>query len=210
MAVQRDDLIILVADLDIQAVMEGLFEHPEKLGIRRIRPTIRRHPGRDSSCRGQAHEFLRSQINLFDFALVVFDYEGSGSEFTQTREEIEGDVEALLSQNGWPDRCAAITIKPEVENWVWSDSRKVDEVLNWTDPQLNLRQWLEQNGFLQSGETKPQNPKEAFRKVTSLTEVGHLASVFKELAKSVSHRRCTDAAFRKLVETLRAWFPPVT
>jgi hypothetical protein len=50
---------------------------------------------------------------------------------------MENDLEARLSQSGWPSGCcAAIVIDPELELWVWSRSPHVPAVLGLSEDSL--------------------------------------------------------------------------
>ena len=44
------DLIILVADLDMENAVKGLLSNPRRLGIEKPSYRIVRYPGRDSGC----------------------------------------------------------------------------------------------------------------------------------------------------------------
>lgn len=203
----RFDLVVLSADLDIESAIQGLISRPEALGIRPVQAQFYRHPGRDPGCRTQAHEYLRSFANAFHHALVVFDFEGSGGG-AGDRTELEADLESRLKLNGWGERAAVIVIFPEVEAWVWSDSPQVDKVCGWTGNSPGLRQWLLDKTFLGKGQSKPSQPKQAFRSALRAVRKQPSAALFKELAQSVSLKRCVDPAFGKLKTTLQKWFAP--
>lgn len=205
-AAARVDLVVLSADLDIEFALQGVLSRHKALGVRPIQVRFYRHPGRDPGCRTNAHEYLRSFVNTFRHALVVFDLEGSGSE-TKHRTQIELEIESRLRDNGWNDRAAVVVISPEVEAWVWSDSPHVDRVCGWTDRTPSLREWLALNKFVATGQTKPSDPKRAFRDALRLVRKQPSAALFKELANTVSLTRCTDPSFEKLRETLQRWFP---
>ena len=49
------DLIILVADKNMEHTIKGLLARPPALGIRPLSFDIRVHPERDAGCRGEAH-----------------------------------------------------------------------------------------------------------------------------------------------------------
>ena len=58
-------------------------------------------------------------------------------------DQLESLVEKRLQDNGWRDRCAVITLVPELEAWVWSDSPMVDVVLGWHNQTHALKEWLQ-------------------------------------------------------------------
>ena len=121
------DLIILVADTDMQSAMEGLLGRVPSLGIRPIQYRIFVHPQHDPACRTAAHDFLRPFINKFDHAVVVLDFEGCGARENQTPVDVETEIEEQLFRNGWTNRAIAVVIGPELEVWVWSSSPHVEK-----------------------------------------------------------------------------------
>lgn len=56
----RRDLVVLVADKNIEAVIVGLLGRPQSLGIRAISFDVFVHPRRDPGCLTGADDFLRS------------------------------------------------------------------------------------------------------------------------------------------------------
>ena len=89
------DLLVLAADLDIEQAIRGLLVRPHSLNIAEVDFEVRRHPGRDSGCRSGAVEFLRSFLQSYRYALVVFDLYGSGN--ILDRKKIRDQVEDGLS-----------------------------------------------------------------------------------------------------------------
>lgn len=202
------DLIVLVADVDIEETMKGLLGNPGRLGIRPIRWHARRHLDRDPGCARHSVEFLRPFRNQYDHALVVFDHEGSGREAT-AREELERALEGDLIKSGWQEGAARVVVlEPELEAWVWSSSPHVATVLGWNDSG-SLRAWLVDRGHLEPGATKPNRPKEALGAVMSNRRLPRSASYFRKLAERVGHGECQDPSFGKLRSVLRGWFEAV-
>jgi len=203
------DLIVLVADTDMEWTMRTLLEkRTDSLGVRPLRFEVRRHHGRDPGVFREAHNFLRFYLRRAQYALVLLDREGCGQERRLSAQEIETELENRLRQNGWTDaegqpRAAAIALDPELEVWVWSRSPHVAQALGL--PQAELQQVLENVPATPEG--KPQRPKEAM--LTALHRSGRprSARIFQELAERVSllaHER----AFDKLRSTLQTWFAP--
>ena len=205
-ASERRDLIVLVADRNTEAAVRGVLSRPKSLGTRSVEVVIRIHPEKDPGCRLRAHEFLRAFRNRYARAIVIFDREGCGRE-AEGREALEADVEERLAKTGWTDRAKVIVIDPELESWVWSDSPEVDNALGWAGQAPALRPWLAERGFLDEGETKPNRPKEAVEAALRLAHKPRSSAIYRELAESVSLRRCADSAFQKLITTLQSWFP---
>jgi len=200
------DLIVVTADIDAAGAIRALLDRYHALSIRKITATVDRYVGRDSGCYHRAHEYLRPFIGQFHYALVVFDRHGCGNE-SQSRVALEDDVEERLHRNGWADRCAAIVLDPELEAWVWSDSPHVSVALGWPQDSRQLRSWLVDRGWLQQHQTKPKRPKEAMEAVLHWVRKPRSSAIYEELARKVSLRRCSDAAFAKLRTTLQRWFP---
>ena len=200
------DVVVLVPDLDIAGTVEGLLRRPESVGTRPVSFSIARHLRRDSGCRARAAERLREYIRDHRYAIVLFDKHGCGDP-RESRESIRAEVEQRLSRNGWPDRCRAIVIEPELEAWIWTESRQVPSALGWRGDYRSLRDWLTSRGLWSSGAPKPADPKRALKAVLRTTRRPLSASLYRELADTVTVRRCVDPAFNEFTRTLRSWFP---
>ena len=203
---KRGDLLVLVADLDMEQVVKGLLARPESLEMAPVRFEVRRHPRRDSGCRTGAVEYLRAFLRSYRRALVLFDLDGSGSD--RSREETQKEVEEVLSRNGWNGRARTIVIEPELEAWVWSASDKVPEVLGWRKEYAELRRWLCDQGLWPEESPTPPNPKKAMERTMQESRSRISSRKFFELANAVSLRRCRDPSFNDFKRTLRTWFPP--
>ncbi|MBI4721062.1 MAG: hypothetical protein HY770_07580 [Chitinivibrionia bacterium] len=202
------DLVVLVADLDAQSVMQGLLaRRVGQLGIRQPRHEVIRHTGRDSGTCQQAHELLRPYSNRAEHALVIFDYEGCGREAARTANAVAAECRGRLASNGWGDRAEVVVLEPELEIWVWSESKRIDDVLGWQGRNPGLREWLREKHFLGKDAAKPHRPKESFRAAIRESGVQYSAALFRELAEKVRFDRCQDSSFLLLRTTLRSWFP---
>jgi hypothetical protein len=199
------DLIVLVADNDAQLTVDELLKRHEALGVRPIQYDLIRHPQRDSGCRGKPQDLLRGYLNTHRYAMVIYDHHGSGRD-QEPVEVVESETMELIERTGWSGRAAVIVISPELEIWMWSDSSEVDQVLGWTGRHPALRDWIQEQGLTDKPGLKPSDPKEAYHR--SLREVRRAvsASHFKEMAKSVSFRRCVDPSFTQFVAVLKGWF----
>jgi len=122
------DLMILVADKNMEESIAGVCNRPEALGIRPFSHQILVHPGRDPGSLSEGVEFLRPFQRQFAHALLIFDRVGSGRE-THSRIELETALEEQLAISGWGERAGVVVIDPELEAWVWSDSPHVDRIL---------------------------------------------------------------------------------
>ena len=201
------DLIVLVADKNMQFTLQGLFSRNQSLGIRDVSQDydIFVHPQRDPGCYNQCVDFLHSFTTVYNYGLVVFDHEGSGQE-SKSREEIEAELEQKLEASGWNDRVAVIVLEPELESWVWSDSPHVERILGWEEQLTSLRNWLLDKDFLEAEEIKPSRPKEALEMTLRFVQKPRSSSIYEQLAKSVGFARCQDQSFLKLKNVLRTWF----
>lgn len=203
-----DDLVVLAADTQMEETIRGLLSRPRSLEIRPLSFEVYSHPNKDPGCRREAHQFLRPFHTTFRRGLVLFDYDGCGMSHTSSPEEIEATVEERLARSGWDGRARCLVINPELEVWVWSESREVDRCLGWEPASQRVRGWLQSRGLWPADVPKPPDPKKAME--VALEEAGrpHSSSVFRELAESVSLRQCEDESFERFCQILREWFPP--
>lgn len=202
------DLIIVVADSYQEKVMEALLPRvPIASGTRPFTYDIIRNIANDSGSYNTSHELLRPYINEYGHALVAFDFEGCGAEFTKSREEIEADVEDLLFRNGWDLRSVAIVIEPEIEAWMWVENPNVDSAIGWERNQ-SLYEWGRGAGLIVRGDLKPLRPKETLERALREAGTSKSSAIYKKIAATVSYRRCQDPSFIKLIDTLKTWFPP--
>ncbi len=204
---RKKNLVILVADKSMQVSLNAIIERWDNLDIHSISSDTFVHPHHDPGCFNKSHEFLRPFIRQYDYALVMFDRDGSGKE-ELTREEIEQIVEENLSKSGWKQHSAAIVLDPELEIWIWSDSPHVDHVLGWEGQQPDLRSWLRDRDYLEPDRIKPDRPKEAMQTAIRHVNKSFSSSLHKQIAEKISYQKCNDPAFLKLCAVLRTWFPP--
>lgn len=202
----RKDLVVLVADKDMQQALMGLLQRHQSLGIRTLTFNIFSHPEHDPACARLGVEFLSNLSNQYDHGLLLFDHEGCGRE-DDAPEILQQSLNDEFARTDWGDRAKAIVIAPELETWIWSESPNVDMVAGWHGRSPRLREWLMAQGLLREGKSKPQDPKQAFH--AALREVGtaRSASLYRQLAETVSLQTCEDGSFTELKSTLKAWFP---
>lgn len=212
----QKDLIVLVTDNHIKAVMEGLLSRQKDLGIKSIDFDIFFYNiGHDPGCFKRCHEYLRSFTRQYAYALVIFDFEGCGVDSKKnskkkrrkSREFVEQDAEKRLAANGWEKRSAAVALDPEIEIWVWSDSPMVEKCLEWKGPPSGLKDWLvAETDFWDEAALKPHRPKEAMIEALRKVRKPQSSSIFSELAKTVPLSGCVDKSFEKFRQTLQKWF----
>lgn len=199
------DLIVLVADKNMEAAIRGILDRPDSLGIRHITFDIYVHLHRDPGCLLESHTFLLPFSHNYHHSVVMFDRDGCGQE-NSLREELEISVENLVSSVGWENRSVAIVIDPELESWVWKDSPHVSNALGWGNLN-NLHTWLRENSFLSENETRPLRPKEALEAALRAVRKPRSSAIYSMLAQRVSLKNCTDLSFLKLRDSLQNWFP---
>ena len=127
----RKDLIVLVADNQQKRTVATLLtKRPRSLDIQEIPIDIDSdmlsHPNRDPGVFHGARDFLSIFAQRYEYALVLIDAEWSGS--PETAEAIEAKIQNDLNRNDWKGRSAVVAIDPELEIWVWSQSRHVPEL----------------------------------------------------------------------------------
>jgi hypothetical protein len=205
-SIARLDLVVLVADKDMEEGIKAILSNRnESLGIRKLRFEIFRSTLHDPSCFAQSVELLRPFIREANWALVIFDREGSGQE-DHSSQEIADDVRNNLRRNGWEDRIIVIIIDPELERWVWSPSNQVALELGWEDIDA-LKSWLVSQGYWNSDDPKPHRPKEAMQIALRHSQIPWSASIFGKIASRIGLMACQDESFNQLKAFLQSNFP---
>ena len=200
----QKDLVVLVADSHQEKTVATLLtERYPSLGIRDINSDIHTHPNRDPGVFHEAGDFLSIFAQQYQHALVLIDAEWDGS--PGNAEEIEAKIQDDLNRSGWEGRSAVIVIDPELEIWVWSQSRHVPELFgtNWE----TIKDLGHRTGYWQAGETKPSRPKDLLDKVLHRTRRRRSAALYRQLAGRVSLETCQDGSFCRFREILQGWFP---
>ena len=200
------DLVVLVADKDMQHALKGLLSRPKALGIRPIAHDIYLHPQHDPACARRGVSFLSGFAAQYRHGLLLFDHEGSGCEATPA-EELQREVDRRFADSAWGERARTVVVAPELEAWVWSESPHVDAVAGWSGRTPTLRAWLVDKDWIRAGASKPARPKKAFHAALRAARVARSASLYQQIAERVSLQRCKDRSFRRLRDTLREWFP---
>jgi len=199
---KKKDLVVLVADKNMEAAIQALLQRPQALGIRPISADVFVHVHHDPGVLNEAHKFLAPFAKQYAYALVMFDRQGCGSE--EPAEDLGEKVQSRLNDAGWIERSAVVVLDPELEIWVWSDSPHVPEALGVSSDDLVslLRKHRPE------GQVKPNHPKEAMEEALLRSRTPRSSSIYSWLAQRVSLSRCTDQAFVQLRACLQQWFPP--
>ncbi len=198
------DLVILVADIQQEKTIQTLLEerrHSLELGP--VTFDIFRHSNHDPGVYREASAFLATFIGQYRYALVLLDVAWEGSPGDPA--EIEQTIQTDLDRRGWRGQSAVIALDPELEAWVWANSPHVPTELGMTWEQI--RELAEREGYWSPDTAKPAHPKELLEDVLYRTRKRRSSALFMRLARHVGLAACQDAAFVRLRETLRAWFP---
>jgi len=200
-----NDLVLLVADKNIEQTIAGLLSRPTALGITALDSKTFIHPRRDPGCVREAPDFLRPFHRNYGHALVVFDRFGCGRELLSA-DALAGDVEQRLSANGWEQRAKAVVLDPELEVWAFADLQCVARWLNWRRNDGDLRRWLHRRGLWETHEPKPRDPREAFERLLGQVQRPRSSATYRRLAETIDFRQCIDPAFEKFKSALVDWF----
>lgn len=201
--IPKKDLVILVADKNMEAAIRGLLQRPEALGTRPLLADVFVHPYRDPGVLHGAQEFLAPLTARYAHALVIFDLQGCGRE--ESAEDLSQEAQSRLDGVGWSQRSAVIVLDPELEIWVWSDSPHVPEALGVSSNDLES---LLRAKYRSEGQVKPNHPKKAMEEALLRSRTPRSSSIYFWLAQRVGVRRCSDPAFLRLKACLQQWFPP--
>ena len=200
------DLVVLLPGNDERETFDALLsKRSYSLAVRPIVYRLVVHPRRDPGCYHEAPEVLQIYQKQAEYALVCFDFEGSGQEAHEPA-EVENALRERMNRSGWGDRAEVIVLNPELENWVWSMSPEVDNALGWRGRNPKLRQWLVQENLWPPDRLKPPRPKEAMEKSLRMVQERRSSSIYREIAQKVGLASCQDPAFNRFKDVMRRWF----
>lgn len=149
-------------------------------------------------------ELLRPFRGEYERAVLIADEAWDGSPGADT---IRAALRVHLEAAGWTEGAGLpLVVCPEADVWLWSESPHSATALGW--PSWNeLRPALEDQGFLEAGQQKPERPKEAAEWALAQKRLSRAAWRYREVANKVSVKRCEDSALLAFLHQLRAWFP---
>lgn len=197
------DLVILVADKNMQFAMQGALSRPQALGVRALTYEFRSHMGRDGGVRTTGASVLSREKVRFRHALMLLDHEGCGQESASVQ-HLEAELNHQLAVV-WGEHAKAIVIEPEVDIWLWGADNALREALRWPQEGL-IRDWLRQQGFEFSAEGKPLRPKEALEAMRRIHKQPRSSALYQKITEKISLQKCTDPAFLRLKAHLQTWF----
>ena len=201
------DLIILAADKNVEYALKGGLSRYQALGIRKLTFDTRVHVGRDGGARTTGVDILALERHRYGASLLIFDFEGCGTDKANAlalEQELDED---LLAKVG--PRSKAIVIDPESDIWMWGSDNILSEILKWRAHD-GIRQWLKHRDFKFDQNDKPLRPKEAMEKVVFECQTPRSSALYQKIATRLSLQNCVDPAFTRLRETLVQWFPAST
>jgi hypothetical protein len=209
------DCFFLVADKDMRFALKGLLD---RAGVHRslgcaeflfddaedILVAGNHDPGIFRNSAGFSRPIQRSHQHL----VVMLDNDWGGS---PGPDAIHEQITADLGRSGWPEGSfAVIVIDPELEVWMWQESPHLERALAFNAARFgapSLRQWLAAKALWLPDHDKPREPKKAFTAALARASRPRSATIYEEIASSVTLRRCTDPSFQRLCACLRRWFP---
>lgn len=204
------ELVVLVADKDMQQTVIGAFSQPRRLGIRPVTPDFVVDRPKDPGVRTRGPELLKAKHRDDRHALLLLDWEGCGWD-SDKRKRTAADLEAELDETlrlTWGTRGKAIVIAPELDVWMWGSDSILQNEVNWSGP-IGIRDWLTglPKPFAFDAAGKPNRPKEALSAVLKQCRSRRTPRIYEQVASKISLAKCIDPAFGRLRETLREWFP---
>lgn len=197
------DLVVLVADKNMQYALQGALARHAALGMRPFTVEFRVHMGRDGGVRTTGADVLAREATRFRYALMLLDFDGCGQVDTAPP-ELEAELGRQL-HFVWGERAKAIVISPEVDIWLWGADNSMREALNWAQVG-SIRDWLRGRGFEFNVDGKPLQPKEAMQAVCRAQKRPRSSALYEKITSRISLQNCTDPAFGRLREQLTSWF----
>jgi len=201
------DLVLLVADKNMQFTLQGALSRPQALGVRPHTYEFRSHPGRDGGVRSSGSKVLAGERNRFRHALMLLDFEGSGTSWLDPlalEQELDQELRAV-----WNDDGKTIVISPEVDVWLWGSDNALRDIFQWPLQKI-ARCFLRATGFEFSSDGKPLRPKEALEAMVPVHRQPRSSALYEKVTSRISLQNCRDPAFLRLTQQLRAWFPGPT
>ena len=199
------DLVCLVADQNMKAVVETLLTKHLALGIRPLRFAVVPHPQHDPGCYATPAPLLGGYLAQAHHGLVVMDQDWDGVP-AKTAIQLEMDIDSKLSamRSGWGK---SVVIDPELEVWLFTRSPRLEEALGWRGREPDLLTDLAARGVWPATAAKPANPKSAMKWALSRVGKQTSSSIYRQIADKLGLAKCIDPAFARFRTTLQGWFP---
>ena len=199
------DLVCLVADRNMEAVVGGILAKHQALGIRPLDLEVIAHPQHDPGCFKSPEPFLGLFVRQARHGLVILDRDWDGVPDKSTQ-DLEADLNARLARFGI-DWGQSVVIDPELEVWLFTRSPRLDEALGWRGRSPDLSAELDSRGLWPSGAAKPANPKASMQWALSQVGKQKSSSIYRQVVTNIGLAKCIDPSFLRFQSTLRRWFP---
>ena len=211
----KKDLIIRVADADMERFLHAILNKPKALGIRPIQFDIERNTDArgDSGMRANGVELTRMDKDDYHKEVLMWDYQGCGHEHKKSAQIVATETQDHLDRISWQDNSAVIIIEPELERWLWYCEQAIAAHLQKTVTEL--QQWSETYANQQNmslADLKESDPKGLFVYIvcTRLRRT-RTPRNYEQIGKHASIKNLqTCESFRQFIKTLQTWFPPST
>ncbi len=197
------DLIVLVPDKNTQYGLSSLFSRFSGLYDQRFSYDIYVHPNRDPGICKDSAAFLRQYSSLYRFAIVFFDYEGCGQELRGKPSEIANFIRDDISRNGWQERVEVIALIPELEIWLWTDSKFWSSELSWNNYSEVVAFIIDKGLDWDRKRNKPIRPKEAFELLLREKRIPRSSSIYRKIGQEIEFTSCHDSSFLQLCQALQ-------
>lgn len=204
------DLFLLTADADALAFMKSILSRHEALGIRPITFEHMRHPMRDSGVIKDGPETARLYKGKCNKALLLWDYHGSGHEKRHSAEESAKKIQERLDGVTWSDNSGAVSVAPELEEWLWHSALSI--AAYFCVGQNQLAGWMNEYATKKRSTVEKvtkEFPKELFEFIyIDKLKRSISPSDFEEIGKIVIINELQGSdSFSKILLMLRNWFP---
>ena len=130
------DLFFLTADADALAFMKSILARHDALGIHPITVEPMRHPLRDAGVIKDGPETTRLYKRKCRKALLLWDYHGCGHENRLSSDESAARIQERLDGVTWVGNSGAVSIVPELEEWLWHATSAIKRYFGMTQRQL--------------------------------------------------------------------------
>ena len=199
------DLVCLVADKSMEAVVGAAIQRHQALEIRPIQAQVLRHPQNDSACYHDPLGLLRGYLAHAKHALVLLDRAWEGVPDAPV-EQLEAHVDRQLDSLR-VGRAKTIVIDPELEVWLCRRSPRLDEKLGWHGRSPSLTEVMAKCGLWPQHAAKPTDPKATIERALYMAGKPRSSSTYGEVAAVLGMKDCIDPSFSRFRSTLQAWFP---
>jgi hypothetical protein len=206
------DLFVLTADSDAQALIRAVLRRYRDLQLHPISFHVERFTGRDSGMVKDGPEIAREMVKKTEYSrlILVWDHHGSGWHNLKAEQAVTR-IQQRLDGATWTDRSAAVVAVPELEEWLWRCPASVARHLELNAAEFDTVTTRALNRLnLSREQCCRERPKELFEAVLySKKRRKPLPEDFEMLGSSADLTRWSaSGTFGRLVEILRAWFPP--